>query len=82
MNKNLLNKYFKNQCTDTEKEFVEDWILNQDNRSTFENYVEEKWHDFEMPSKHLKSSTTYAIRKSCWIFGRAGVVLAVRKILM
>jgi len=64
LNKNLLNKYFKNQCTNTEKEFVEDWILNQDNRSTFENYVEEKWHDFEMPSKHLKSSTTYAIRKS------------------
>lgn len=64
MNKQLLNKYFKDQCTNTEKEVVEEWILNQKNKSTFENYVEEQWNDFEIDPKHLKSSTTYAIRKS------------------
>ena len=64
LNKHLLNKYFKNQCSQSEKETVENWILNQDNKSTFENYIQEEWHDFELTTKGSKSSISFARNKS------------------
>ncbi|MCA5006574.1 hypothetical protein [Sphingobacterium bovistauri] len=64
MNKHLLHKYFKNQCTDSEKECVEEWILNQDNKSAFENYIEETWNDFTIHPKQKKYSPIFNFRKS------------------
>lgn len=64
LNKQLLDKYFKNQCTDSEKEFVEDWILNKENKSTFENYIEDTWEDFTLHPKLEKSSSRFKISRS------------------
>lgn len=42
--KTVLKKYFAGQCTDEEKQFVEDFLLSEENPS-LSNYLESEWND-------------------------------------
>lgn len=63
MNKDLLTKYFAKKCTDEETKMVEEWLLDTNNQSQLDNFLEEKWdnHAQNYPKTLSKKTQTISI---------------------
>lgn len=46
MDKNLLNRYFEKRCSAEEIKIVEKWLLDPNNQTEFNLFLESRWHDF------------------------------------
>lgn len=58
-----MDRYFSNQCTEKEKELVENWILNKDNQAPFEQYIQDRWDTFDI-AETVTSTPVFSLRKT------------------
>ncbi|MFD2556555.1 hypothetical protein [Sphingobacterium tabacisoli] len=76
MNKDILNRYFEKQCSVEEVKIVEAWLLDPNNRTEFDLFLEERWDSHyyqrqEAPIVAIKKSMPMQL----WKAATAAVVL-------
>lgn len=74
MDRNLLNRYFDKQCSDAEKEAVEEWLLDSNNQAEFERFLVSKWENYS--DGHIRTNVL-SLRKSkaSWLKAAAVILL-------
>lgn len=55
MEREVLKRYFERTSSEAEMKTVESWLLDPSNKVTFENFLEEEWHE------HTKTTTRASI---------------------
>lgn len=78
MDKNLLNKYFEQQCSPAERKAVEEWLLNSENKAAFEAFLETRWDQHvEDYSSTVNVKSSHAGRSYWWQAVAAAAVLGI-----
>lgn len=62
MNRKMLDRYFKNTCTDSERAEVVEWLAAEKNSEEVKNYISANWLAFESDSKEETHLEFEAIR--------------------
>lgn len=61
MDKNVLNRYFEKRSSKEEIKIVEEWLLDPNNQTKFELFLEKRWQDHLLQDK---KNTIVGIKKS------------------
>ncbi|TJZ63042.1 hypothetical protein FAZ15_01730 [Sphingobacterium olei] len=77
MDRNLLKRYFEKQCSATEAKAVEEWLLDSNNQTDFEKFLETQWDvhvDQHLQTERIKGRPYKSI---WWKAAAAAVVLCI-----